>query len=135
MKKLLSALFALSSGLAFGGDLVGLAPDELQAMQAKGALVVDVRTPEEWKSTGLIPGSKGLTYFDSTGGHDQAGWLKQLQALKTSPEQAVVLVCRSGHRSANVGRMLAAEPGYAKVYHLEKGIKGWGAEGKPLATQ
>lgn len=114
------------------GDLVGLTPDGLQAMQEQGALVVDVRTPEEWKSTGLIPGSKRLTYFDSTGGYDKEAWLRQLKPLLTSPEQPVILVCRSGNRSATVGKMLLNEAGYGKVYHLEKGIRGWSAESKPL---
>jgi rhodanese-related sulfurtransferase len=135
MKKWLFTLFPLLFGLAQAGDLVGVTPDELQAMQAQGALVVDVRTPEEWKSTGMIPGSKGLTYFDSTGGSDKEGWLKQFKPWVTSPGLAVILVCRSGNRSSTVGKMLLAEAGYAKVYHLEKGIRGWSAESKPLAPQ
>jgi rhodanese-related sulfurtransferase len=134
MKSRWLALFSLWFGLAHAGTLVGLSPDELQAMQAQGALVVDVRTPGEWKTTGLIPGSKGLTYFDSTGGYNKQAWLKQLKPLQTSPEQAVVLVCRSGHRSATVGKMLLDEAGYSKVYHLEKGINAWSAESKPLQT-
>lgn len=135
MKNGLFALFSLFFGYAQAGNLVGLTPDELQAMQGQGALVVDVRTPEEWKSTGLIPGSKGVAYFDSTGGYDKEAWLKQLKPLQTSPGQAVILVCRSGNRSATVGKMLLDETGYSKVYHLEKGIKGWSAESKPLARQ
>jgi len=135
MKKRLFALLPLLFGLAQAGDLVGITPDELQAMQAQGALVVDVRTPGEWAATGIIPGSKTLTYFTSTGGYDQAAWLKQLQPWVARPSQPVVLVCRSGNRSATVGKMLLTEGGYGKVYHLEKGIRGWSAENKPLARQ
>jgi rhodanese-related sulfurtransferase len=127
------ALLAWLPGFALAGSLSGLTPDELQTMQAQGALVVDVRTPEEWKTTGLISGSRGLTYFDATGGYDKDGWLQRLQTLKTSPGQAVILVCRSGHRSSSVGKMLSSEAGYDKVYHLEKGLRGWSMEGKPLA--
>ncbi|MFM8330547.1 MAG: rhodanese-like domain-containing protein [Candidatus Methylumidiphilus sp.] len=133
MKSQLFALLMLLSGLAQAGTLVGLSPDELQAMQAQGALVVDVRTPEEWRKTGLIPGSHGLTYFDATGGYDKAAWLRQLKPLLKSPDQPLVLVCRSGNRTQIVGKMLAEEAGYAKVYHLEKGIKAWSAENRPLA--
>jgi len=135
MKKRLLALFPLLFGLAQAGDLVGVTPDELEAMQAQGALVVDVRTPEEWKATGMIPGSRGLTYFDSTGGHDQAGWLTQLKPWVAGQGQPVILVCRSGNRSATVGKMMLGEAGYGKVYHLEKGIRGWSAESKPLTRQ
>jgi rhodanese-related sulfurtransferase len=44
----------------------------------------------------------------------------------------VVLLCRSGHRSQTVGKMLADEAGFAKVYHLEKGIQAWSAENRLL---
>jgi rhodanese-related sulfurtransferase len=135
MKKWLLALIPLLSSLAQAGNLVGVTPDELQTMQTQGALVVDVRTPQEWASTGMIPGSKGLTYFDAAGGYDKEGWLKQLRGWTANPGQPVVLVCRSGHRSATVGKMLLSEGGYDKVYHLEKGIRGWSAESKPLARQ
>ncbi len=134
MRKIVFALLSLVFGwAAYAGELVNLAPNELRAMQARGALVVDVRTPEEWSKTGMIPGSKGLTYFDSTGAYDKDGWLRQLQPLlATSPGQPVILVCRSGHRSATVGKMLVDEAGYAKVYQLEKGIRGWSEENQPL---
>ncbi|MDD5036793.1 MAG: rhodanese-like domain-containing protein [Methylococcaceae bacterium] len=126
-------LFAWIFGYCQAGELLGLTPDELQAMENQGALVVDVRTPQEWKSTGIIPGSHALTYFDANGGYDKEGWLKQLKPLMKSPDQALIMVCRSGHRSAMVGRMLSDEAGYSKVYHLEKGIRGWSAESLPLA--
>jgi rhodanese-related sulfurtransferase len=100
MKKRLFGIFPLLFGLAQASDLVGITPDELQAMQAQGALVVDVRTTEEWKATGMIPGSKGLTYFDSTGGYDKAGWLKQITPWVDASGQSVILVCRSGNRSS-----------------------------------
>lgn len=133
MKKLMFVLALLVSSLAAcARDAANLTPDQLQAMQAQGALVVDVRTPEEWEQSGLIPGSKGLTYFDANGGYDKEAWLKRLKPLLDSPGQPVILVCRSGHRSATVGKMLLDEPGHAKVYQLENGIKGWSAQNKPL---
>jgi rhodanese-related sulfurtransferase len=133
MKKFMFVLALLVPSLAAcARDAVNLTPDQLQAMQAQGALVVDVRTPEEWEKSGLIPGSTGLTYFDANGGYDKDAWLKRLKPLLASPDQPVILVCRSGHRSAAVGKMLLDEPGYAKVYQLENGIKGWGAQNRPL---
>ena len=132
---LLLPLLWLLCGCAQAGNLLGVSPDEALALQTQGALVVDVRTPEEWKKTGIIPGSKGLTYFDATGGYDKDGWLKQLKTLVKSPGQPVILVCASGRRSNLVGKMLTTEAGYAKVYNLDKGVKGWTAESKPLVAQ
>lgn len=122
------------SGLVLAGSLVGLSPDELESMQSKGALVVDIRTPDEWKKTGMIPGSHGLTYFNSSGGYDKEAWLKQLKPLQ-SDGQALILVCRSGSRSSTVGKMLATEAGYDKVFHLQDGLRVWSAQNRTLIPQ
>lgn len=131
------ALFLLGllclSGSVLAAGLVGVTSDELQSMLEKGAVVVDVRTPQEWKTTGVIPGSHPLTFFDSSGQYDKTAWLKSLQPLLAKPDQPIVLVCRSGNRSAMVGQFLTSEAGFDRVYHLEKGIREWSAEGRSLA--
>lgn len=133
MNKIMLVLALLVTAVvAQARDAINLNPDQLQAMQTQGALVVDVRTPEEWDKSGLIPGSKGLTYFDANGAYDKDAWLKRLKPLLTASDQPVILVCRSGHRSAVVGKMLLDEAGYSKVYQLENGLKGWSSLGKPL---
>ncbi len=125
-------VLALVVGNALAAELVGVTPDELQTLMDQGALVVDIRTPEEWKATGVIPGSRRLTFFDPYGQYDRGYWLKQLGSMARFPNQAVILVCRSGSRSTTVGRMLASETGFGRVYHLEKGIRGWVAEDRRL---
>lgn len=130
---LTSLLLSAAATLSLAAELLSVTPEQLSEMQAAGALVVDVRTPEEWAKTGLIPGSKGLTFFDGNGKADPAGWLRQLEPLHRRPDQPVILVCRSGNRSATVGTMLAKEAGYPKVYHLDQGLKSWQMAGKPLA--
>ena len=121
--------FSMAAGAA---DLKGVSPDELESLKSAGALVVDLRTAAEWKETGLIQGSTLLTYFDANGQYDQATWLKNLKTAMHSPDQPVVLICRSGNRSGSVGKMLAQQLGFSKVYHLEKGIRGWSAESRIL---
>lgn len=128
-------VLALVVGNARAAELVGVTPDELRALMDRGALVVDIRTPEEWKATGVIPGSRRLTFFDPYGQYDKGSWLKQLGPMARFPDQAVILVCRSGNRSTTVGRMLANETGLGRVYHLEKGIRGWLAEDRRLVPR
>ncbi|MDF9391143.1 MULTISPECIES: rhodanese-like domain-containing protein [Methylococcus] len=113
-------------------ELVGITPDELEALSVQGVPVVDVRTPEEWRKTGVIEGSKPLTFFDSKGAYDTAGWLRQFRTIVPDAGRPVVLVCRSGNRTAMVGKMLTQELGYERVYHLEKGLQVWIAEGHKL---
>lgn len=118
--------------VVFGGELVGVTPDELKTLQQEGARIIDVRAPEEWQKTGMIPGSDPLTYFDAHGGYDTTAWLQKLNAISPGKTGKIVLVCRSGNRSSVIGKMLADEQGYPKVYHLEKGVREWAAEGNAL---
>jgi len=128
----LTLAISLPSAPTLGGELLGITPDELETLKAQGVPVVDVRTPEEWHKTGVIEGSKPLTFFDSKGAYDAAAWMRQLKTVVPDAARPVVLVCRSGNRTAVVGKMLAQEPGYERVYHLEKGLQVWSAEGHKL---
>lgn len=126
---LFSSLLASSTALA---ELIGINPDQLQTMIDQGALVVDVRTPNEWDKTGIIPNSHKLMYYDEDGNSDAQKWLTQLRALKNSKDQPVVVVCHSGRRSAAVGQFLDNKVGMPNVYHLENGISGWINQGKKV---
>jgi rhodanese-related sulfurtransferase len=127
------------SALAFAAqlmaaDLKAVDPQQITALQQDKAILVDIRTPEEWRKTGLIPGSQPLTYFDANGHYDTVAWLKQLDQLTTDKNRPIVLICRSGHRSELVGNLLAKELGYGQVYHLRTGIKGWLEQQKPVGA-
>lgn len=135
MKKWLQTLMlavSLPGAIAAGGELTGITPDELEKLKEQGVPVVDVRTPEEWSKTGVISGSKPLMFFDSKGAYDAAAWMRQFRVIAPSSSQPVVLVCRSGNRTATVGKMLTGDMGYTQVYHLEKGLQAWTAEGHKL---
>lgn len=120
------------AGSVMAAELAGVTPEELTHMQRTGAVLIDIRTPEEWRQSGLIPGSKPLMYFDARGGYDADAWLRRLGELKVTENTPIVLICRSGRRSGEVGRMLARERGYTRVHHLEKGVKAWAEQGKAL---
>ncbi len=106
--------------------------EQLQTMQRNDhALIIDIRTEAEWHATGIIPGSQKLQSFNSDGQFDSAKWLADLQKLKTSPDQAVILVCRSGNRSDKVGEFLVRQ-GMPNVYHLNNGIQSWIKSGHPV---
>jgi len=139
MTKIIPRLMSAVTSLAFAAQLMaaelkGVSPDQIAALEQDKAILVDIRTPEEWRKTGLIPGSQPLTYFDAQGHYDTATWLKQLNQLSTDKNRPIVLICRSGHRSEQVGNLLAKELGYGQVYHLQTGIKGWLEQHKPVVA-
>lgn len=105
---------------------------ELLRLQEKGVPVVDIRTPEEWRDTGVIKGARLMTYSFS-GGFDKAAWLKQVQQV-AKPGEPVILVCRSGRRSAAVANYLESQPTKRKIYNASGGMNDWKSSGRPVVA-
>lgn len=119
----LFTLLALS-GFSYA-ELKGVTSAELQEMIDRGVPVIDIRTPQEWQQTGVIPESKTLMFFDSKGNYNTANWLASFRLLVTDENKPFVLVCRSGNRTGKVGKFLAYQMKMSQVYHLEGGINDW----------
>lgn len=127
MAKLFSFfLLVLSSSHVFAAELGQLSPDQLETMQKQQqALVVDIRTAKEWQTTGVIPQSVLLEFFDEQGHYDLDKWLAHVKQLQKTPEQPLILVCRSCNRSGKLGNMLTTQLDMKNVYHLSNGITSW----------
>ncbi len=104
----------------------------LAEMIAKGVKVVDIRRPEEWHQTGVVGGRHLLTAFDRYGRvePDFVGEFQQLVAR----DEPVVLICRTGSRTAALARALAEQLEYEQVYNVTDGITRWIAEGQVVQT-
>ena len=91
-----------------------------QRLNEPGApLVVDVRSPEEYKLDGHISGSRLLPLP------------MLLQRSDEIPQdRPVVFVCRSGSRSQAACEQLAAR-GYTNVINMGGGMIGWRSAGLP----
>ncbi|QKF82527.1 rhodanese-like domain-containing protein [Halarcobacter ebronensis] len=122
MKLFLSLFFLITLSFA---DFIGLTPNTLQNKIDERIVVIDIRTPEEWKESGVIPTSKKIMFFDQSGKYDVDKWLNEFSKYVKSSEQPFVLVCRSGNRTGVVGDFLANKLGYKHVFHLENGINSW----------
>lgn len=123
--------FWLLSTFAFA-EVVNIDNAELLRLQAKGVPVIDVRTPEEWRDTGVIKGARLIT-FSFNGGFDKSAWLKQEQQV-VKPGEPVVLICRSGRRSAAVADYLESQFIKGKIYNASGGMNSWRAEGRPVVA-
>lgn len=138
MKLTLAFFIFLSffSSLISAEELIDLSAKQLIALQKdKDALVIDIRTEQEWANTGTIPNSHKLQFFSSRGKYNAEKWLADLNKLKTSPDQPVILVCRSGARSGKVGNMLAKQLGMSNIYHLSNGMMSWIRAGNKTNTE
>lgn len=102
--------------------LPGLAPTvsvaEAAALRDGGALMLDVREPAEW-AEGHIPGAMLVP-------------LGELQArlAEIDGTRSIVVVCRSGNRSAQ-GRDILLGAGFPAVTSLDGGMIDWAAAGQP----
>ena len=127
-----------NANLIFEVELVSVQPApfgninnaELQEKLDAGVKLIDVRLPEEWQQTGVVEGSIKLTAFDRQGRFLQS-FLDGLQEAVT-PDEEVLLICRTGNRTASLSQWLATDGGYDNVVNVQKGITDWIAEGRDV---
>lgn len=82
--------------------------------------IVDIRTLGEWKETGIIQGSSTITFFNEQGAYNVEKFLSKLnKVVDTKKEFAII--CRTGSRSAMVGKFLANDLKYP-VINLQGGM-------------
>ena len=124
------AVLGFSAAVAYA-EVINIDNAELARLTASGVPVVDIRTEGEWKETGVMAGSKRLTFFDEAGQSNPPQWLEKLKAV-AKPDQPVILVCRSGKRSSAAAQFLSEQAGYKTVYNVSKGMNGWVGEGRPV---
>ncbi|CAD7287547.1 hypothetical protein LMG7974_00426 [Campylobacter majalis] len=65
--------------------------------------IIDIRTPEEWRETGIIEGAHTLTLVQNK----EIFWNKIMSMVDTSKPFA--LICRSGKRSALAAKLIDKE--------------------------
>ena len=121
---------AITSGLmllwsVFGNRIRGIKEvncvEALQLINHKNALILDVREDSEYKSGHLL----------------NAKWIplgrlaERLGELERYREQPVVVVCRSGQRSASACATLGKK-GFAQAYNLSGGVMAWQKSNLPL---
>lgn len=101
----------------------------LEQLREAGVPVIDIRTPEEWSHTGVVPGSHLVTFANAGGHYDIDGWASRLAAI-AAPDKPVALICGIGRRSSIASRILDRQFGYEKVFNVVGGMERWVAEGR-----
>ena len=115
---------ARAQGLTYAGGV----PPALawQLVQANRALLVDVRSTEERKFVGHVPGSLHVAWATGTSLVRNPRFVRELEAklAKDGGKDAVVLLlCRSGKRSV-LAAEAAAAAGFTNVFNVLEGFEG-----------
>ena len=100
----------------------------LEELIASGVTVIDVRTPREWKQTGIVEGSLPIMFFDERRKAHPQKWMQQASA-HINADSPIAIICRTGSRSKAVGNFLIKQHGYQNVYNVTGGITSWVASG------
>lgn len=110
--------------LAYAG---GVSPADAWALAQSGAAVlVDVRSAEERKFVGHIPGTVHVPWATGTSLTRNPRFVRELEAKVASAggkETIVLLLCRSGKRSAQAAEA-AAKAGFSLVFNVLEGFEG-----------
>jgi glyoxylase-like metal-dependent hydrolase (beta-lactamase superfamily II)/rhodanese-related sulfurtransferase len=115
--------------LGIAGYLLGGGPEpmplvameELDALVAEGAEVVDVREPDEYETL-QIPGSRNVPYRSMVSGH-----------VDLPLDRPVVTVCETGPRAV-IGASILAARGFDARAVARGGVDTWVAAGRPAAA-
>lgn len=102
----------------------------LQALATQGVPVYDIRRPEEWRETGVVEGSRLLTFIDASGRLNPE-FLPRF-AADVGKDGPVILICRTGSRTDVLARHLVEKMGYTQVYNVRHGITGWIRDKQPI---
>ncbi len=102
----------------------------LKTLMEQGVPVYDVRRQDEWQQTGIVAGSRTLTFVDGSG-RLNPDFLAKFTA-EVAKDAPVALICRTGNRTDALARELVEQMGYTKIYNVRDGITQWIGEGNPV---
>jgi rhodanese-related sulfurtransferase len=111
---------AVADGLSHAGSVPPQQAWDLA--QAGEAVLVDVRSAEERKFVGQVPGAVHVAWATGTSLTRNPRFVRELEA-KVGKDRPVLLLCRSGKRSA-LAAEAAAKAGFGAVFNVLEGFEG-----------
>jgi len=116
--------FILFVALILATAAVHAAPDmsaeqALAAAKAGKLKLIDIRTPQEWRRTGIAPGADRVDYYRGPQNLLQAV-TQMVDGDKTRP---IALICHTGVRTSHAQKFLQSQ-GFTAVYNVKEGMAG-----------
>jgi rhodanese-related sulfurtransferase len=113
------------------GKLNRLEPREAEQAVSEGALLVDIRSSDQQRESGLIPGALRI-------GRDVLEWRVDPESGHqhreiTGREDQLILICAEGYQSV-LAALTLHELGFVATTDVIDGFEGWLAAGCPVAA-
>jgi len=91
-----------------------------QALLDSKIPIVDIRTPAEWRETGLLKGSIPIMFFDEKGNYDINDFLQKLNSA-VDTKKPFAIICRTGSRTRILASFLSQKLNY-DIINIKRGI-------------
>ncbi len=97
-----------------------LTAPEAHAAAGEGKVkLIDIRTPQEWRQTGVAPGAGRVDFYRGP----EALLNSILQMVGGDKNAPIALICRTGNRTSHAQKFLQAQ-GFTRVYNVKEGMAG-----------
>ncbi len=132
------AVFIALSGTALADSYLMSADTAHGRARAGDITLIDIRSPKEWRQTGIPDGAIAVTMHDENG--IDAFYENVLAAVGHDKSKPIALICAAGNRSHWARNYLAAQ-GFQNVRDVSEGffgngkLPGWLARGLPIVSR
>lgn len=114
---LVLACLLFSRAVWAGPDLS--APDAYAAVKEGKVRLIDIRTPQEWRQTGVAPEAGRVDFHRGP----QVLLKDVLELVDGNRDAPIALICRTGNRTAQAQKFLQSQ-GFTRVYNIPEGMAG-----------
>ena len=112
-------------------EVIDINNRELSDLIKKEIKIIDVRTQNEWKSTGIIKGSFLISLLNKNKKFIFKDWYEMFNN-KFGSNKSVIFICASGVRSNYISNLVKQKKPDLIIYNLRKGINYWIRSGNKI---
>ena len=113
-------------------EVIDINNRELSNLIEKEIKIIDVRTQNEWRSTGIIRGSVLISLLDKNNKFIFENWYRAFNK-KLNKDKSIIFICAAGVRSNYISHLVKRRKPDLKIYNLKKGINNWIRSGKKIS--
>ena len=112
-------------------EVININNKELSNLIEKEIKIIDVRTQNEWKSTGIIKGSFLVSLLNKNKKFIFEDWFAMFEN-NFGKNKSIIFICASGVRSNYISHLVQRKKPDLIIYNLRKGINHWIRSGNQI---